>query len=384
MEKHSINSICEQYDLKVENLNHFIPNHNITLPDNFNIGYVMGCSGSGKSLLKNKLLQNTEVFVETPINYDENKTVISIVPYTELLFAVGLNSIPRWVNPIKYLSDGEKFRFHLAYTLLQNLKNDKIILIDEFCSKVDINTSISVSNSLLKFVKKHNKKIIVFGLFYHYINYLKPNFIYNTDFKTLEYPLKFKNNKVKLKIEYQTDWKNSKDKWIKVFSQHHYLNDHLSSCFIFHLYFNNELCGHLSYRMTVSKNFGKFVQVHRLVILPKFQGLGLGFIFLYKLMGVLKYSYPEKVFSITTSHTKIIDILKKDNTNWFLKSNNNKPRGQYINNHTGKLTGKGNINRITGIFKYIGKEVCVKSKFTQIECGIEKQKWELEFNQIIK
>ena len=86
-------------------------NDNIDFPDNWNIGLIYGASGVGKStVLKAKFGKPKEY------KYDNNKALISnftnISPKeaSELLCAVGLNTIPCWVRPYNCLSTGEKFR----------------------------------------------------------------------------------------------------------------------------------------------------------------------------------------------------------------------------------------------------------------------------------
>lgn len=371
------NDIIEHFDLKMENMEHFIPNHELQLPEEFSIIYVNGSSGSGKSLLKNKILTEKNCY-EVEDEYDEELSVIEVVPMLRYLMGVGLNSVPRWVNPIKYLSDGERFRFNIAFALYKNRDNDKIILIDEYCSKVDIPTSLSVSHRLRKIVKKENKKIIVFGLFNHFEKYLKQDLKYITDNKELirhEFP----NPQLELEISFDTEWKTSKKNWKNMFSQHHYLNDNLQPCFIFTLWCNGEICGHLSYRYILTRDFGKWSQVHRLVILPKYQGLGLGFQFLERMMGILQFSYPEKIFQITTSHKKMFGVMRKNEDKWYWKKKNFVVRCDY-QPRDGKVYSK-NDNRRIDTFEWKRIPFEIDNPFTGMVCGVKKKTpWSYKFN----
>jgi hypothetical protein len=91
-------------------------------------------------------------------------------------------------------------------------------------------------------------------------------------------------------------------------------------------------------------------KVHRLVILPDYQGIGLSKIFL-NFIGTIINDYP---FAITTSNPALINSLKKDN-NWICSM---QQRGAM---HTGKLKNRktNSINRIitTFIFKNKVKKV---------------------------
>lgn len=88
-----------------------------------------------------------------------------------------------------------------------------------------------------------------------------------------------------------------------------------------------------------------YKKVHRLVILPDYQGLGLGVLFLYKVAQM--YKYP---FSITTSQPALIHTLaKKDD--WMCIGNTKFTRQ---NKHTGlKQLNKSISNkRVISTFAY--------------------------------
>lgn len=88
-------------------------------------------------------------------------------------------------------------------------------------------------------------------------------------------------------------------------------------------------------------------KVHRLVILPDYQGIGLGKIFL-NYMGSYIKDYP---FAITTSQPALVNCLKKDN-HWRCSLHQ---RGKI---HTGKLKSLKNnmsIKRIITSFVYKGE-----------------------------
>lgn len=85
-------------------------------------------------------------------------------------------------------------------------------------------------------------------------------------------------------------------------------------------------------------------KVHRLVILPDYQGIGLSKILL-NFMGTIINDYP---FAITTSNPALINSLKNDN-NWICTAQN---RGK---KHTGVLKSirkQNSIKRITTTFVY--------------------------------
>ena len=85
-------------------------------------------------------------------------------------------------------------------------------------------------------------------------------------------------------------------------------------------------------------------KVHRLVILPDYQGIGLSRIFL-NYVGTLIKDYP---FAITTSNPALINSLKNDN-NWICSAQNRGKR------HIGVLKSirkQNSIKRIITTFVY--------------------------------
>lgn len=91
-----------------------------------------------------------------------------------------------------------------------------------------------------------------------------------------------------------------------------------------------------------------YKKVHRLVILPDYQGLGLGKIFLNKIGELINYD-----FAITTSQPALINSLKND-LNWICTRNTRNTR------NTGSLANALNKTlsnrRITTTFVYKGKK----------------------------
>ena len=145
----------------------------VNLPKDFNIGFITGVSGSGKSLLLKRF--GTE---ETP-TWDSNEAVSShFKDYNDAvqrLQAVGFNTIPQWLLPYRILSTGQKYRVNLARTIKSNT------VMDEFTSYIDRSTALGLCNSLQRYIREHNLKNIVFsGVHKDIIPYLKPDWVYDT------------------------------------------------------------------------------------------------------------------------------------------------------------------------------------------------------------
>lgn len=145
-----------------------------TLPKKFNIGVIVGSSGSGKSTILKKFGNE-----EKP-TWEINKSIVSHfeTPSEAIskLGSVGLNSIPSWYKPYDVLSNGEKFRADLARKIKDNA------VIDEFTSVVDRNVAKAASVSISKFIKKNNIENVVLSTCHRDIlEWLEPDWVLDTD-----------------------------------------------------------------------------------------------------------------------------------------------------------------------------------------------------------
>ena len=93
----------------------------IIIPDKWNIGVIVGSSGSGKTTIAKQLFGNC--FVQLPGK--RNPSVVMDMPeghsvsdITKMFTSLGFSSVPSWLKPYGVLSNGEKMRADLAYTLL--------------------------------------------------------------------------------------------------------------------------------------------------------------------------------------------------------------------------------------------------------------------------
>ena len=164
---------------------------NIDFP--FNIGFITGQSGSGKSVLLKTF--GTEDIIE----WNDDDAVCSHFKNTtdavERLQAVGFNSVPQWFLPRKALSQGQGYRVDLARSLHSNMVRD------EFTSTIDRNTAMGLCNSIQRYIRTKKLTNIIFaGVHRDVIPFLKPDWIYDADTRTLtlnkdEYDMEIKDSK---------------------------------------------------------------------------------------------------------------------------------------------------------------------------------------------
>lgn len=185
-----IQSLIGQYDLENKKvIQHFKGDYK--LPKNWNIGLIVGNSGTGKTSIAknvfgkfNSLKWNDKALIE---NFDKNLSMDQITYY---LGNVGFNAVPYWLKPFKVLSNGEKQRVELARLASEN----DFILFDEFTSLVDRDVAKSMANSVQKMIRKNNKQFVAVTCHKDIQEWLLPDWVYDTDEKIFFCP-KNKENK---------------------------------------------------------------------------------------------------------------------------------------------------------------------------------------------
>lgn len=153
---------------------------NIEIPSEWNVGLIVGGSGSGKTTIA------TEIFGEKNIKFepfgdfsvlDEMPNECSVEEIEKMFYAVGFGSVPSWFKPYSVLSNGEKMRVRLARELL---KND-LTVFDEFTSVVDRDVAKTCCIAVQKAVRKQNKKFVAISCHDDVESYLQPDWVFDTD-----------------------------------------------------------------------------------------------------------------------------------------------------------------------------------------------------------
>lgn len=319
----------------------------IKIPINFgecdtfdwNIGVIYGGSGTGKTTL---LKEFGELIDD---NFDDEKPLISNFDWLEpkeatfLLSAMGLSSVPTWLRPFALLSNGEQYRARLAYKVAK-AKPEDVILIDEFTSVVDRDVAKAMSYALQKYIRRENKKIILASCHFDIMEWLLPDWTYSPLKGRVERHEYARRDRPQIELQI---FRCRYETW-QIFKQYHYLTEDLNkaaNCFL--VLWCNKPVAFLSTLELPGMGF-KAKRLTRTVVLPDYQGLGIG----GKVTEYLASLYKKEGY-ITYSRTinPALAKARQNSKNWLVKMVSNKleANGKYNNF----------VNRPSYSCKYIGE-----------------------------
>lgn len=318
-------SVIGKFDLQSEHIVEQFKG-NIEIPENWQVGLIVGKSGTGKTTIAKQLFEdayitNFEYNAETVL--DDMPKNCSVEQITNAFNSVGFSSPPSWLKPYSVLSNGQKMRVDLARAILDE---KEFFVFDEFTSVVDRNVAQIGSFAMQKAIRKSSKKFIAVTCHFDVQDWLLPDWIFNTDTMTFQSFEGQKKNRPEIKFEIY----NTTDKTIwKMFAKHHYLShSHNNAANVFIATINDEIAGFLSVLPQPSMAKG-LKRVHRLVILPDYQGAGFGIKFLNEIGYI--YKKDNWRYIINTTAPSLIYALKNSNL-WNC-------------HHFGRMTGGGTLSK---------------------------------------
>lgn len=188
-----VSKIMSDFDVKEEHSNEIFTG-NIEYPDKWQIGLIVGGSGTGKTTIAKELYGNLiyDDFEYTASSVIDDMPSTNVEEIQRMFYTVGFGSVPSWLKPYHVLSNGEKMRVDLARKLL----SEETIVFDEFTSVVDRQVAKVMCIAIKKAMKHFpEKRFIAIGCHHDVIEYLQPDWLFNTDTMKQVFPLAHNQNK---------------------------------------------------------------------------------------------------------------------------------------------------------------------------------------------
>jgi len=311
--------VKDSFDLQTEKVEERFKGE-IDLSGDWKIGVIWGNSGTGKTVIAKEIFGEDYV---TSFAHSDNSIIddfqdgIETREIFSILNSVGFSSPPSWLKPYSVLSNGEKMRVDLALALLSDKKT---IVFDEFTSVVDRTVAKVGSHAVSKAIRRSNKRFVAVACHSDILEWLQPDWELCTD------DMQFTRRSLQRpSIELQIY--KEKGKWV-FFRKHHYLNhdlNHAAKQFVG--YIDGKPVGFCAVLHQPHSKSGNIKRCTRLVVVPDYQGLGIG----GRMLDYIgkKYLDDGYRFTIVTSNPALNHSLKK-NSNWKLRSVGRKSKHQGI------------------------------------------------------
>lgn len=293
---------------------------------NWSIGVVVGPSGSGKSSIGHTLWGGDAFYeaadwpdvpiidaIATDGNYDS---------VTAALASAGLGDVPVWLRPYRVLSTGQKFRADLARVLAE--APDRVVF-DEFTSVVDRQIAQVGAGAFAKAWRRTGGKAVLLSCHYDILDWVEPDWVLDTATKTFqlnsdkEGERRWKRPRIDVEIR-MGGW----ELW-PLFKPHHYLDlPRMVAAKCYAAFVDDEPVAHVAVatkNLPVARPGRKPLQTvearaSRLVVMPEWQGAGLGVRFLNHVAqmqlegrGVLEGRKMTTQFQ--TSHPQLANALRR-------------------------------------------------------------------------
>ena len=322
---------------------------------NWRIGAIVGPSASGKSTIARAAFQTGQIAAGCMVERFDWPADAAVVDgfdtdldgrtITAMLNAVGFSSPPAWVRPWHVLSNGERFRCDPARALLTD---HGLVVFDEFTSVVDRQVARFGSAAVAKALRRglaRCRRFVAVTCHYDILDWLQPDWHLDMDTCRLARGSLQPNQRPAIELEVR---RCGRDLW-HLFGRHHYLSGKLHpAAWCYAALWQGKAIGFCA---TITLFGAKGMRiVHRLVVLPDYQGLGVG---LGLLNAVAKHEAAQRRISIVTSHPAVVRALAR-HPDWRCAhvQKCGRPHRAHLLRHGRKI---GSMGRITASFRYRGE-----------------------------
>lgn len=313
------------------------------------IGAIVGPSGSGKTCIAGEVLGRDLVrSMKWPADramIDGFGESVELKKIAGMLNAVGFSEPPAWVLPYGVLSNGQRFRADLARALLEPRA---VVGFDEFTSLVDRQVGKFGAAAVAKAVRRGEcgaERFVAVTCHYDVLEWLEADWVLDMADGRLSWPRgSLRRPAVVVKVR-----RCGRDAW-PLFEHHHYLSSrlhHAARCYL------AEWEGRPVAFCATMMNAGHRGRriVHRLVVLPDYQGMGIGLRLLEAVAGVEVVTHRV---TIRTGHPSLIRALD-GRAGWRCVAVNSTGGSPHLgfSSKAGRPVGSG--GRSTASFEWCGR-----------------------------
>lgn len=239
----------------------------------WSIGLIVGSSGSGKTTIARECFPDFLFFTgfewSADSMLDDFPAECSVDEITTACGHVGLSSAPDWLKPFAVLSNGQKMRAELARLFLA--EKNRPVIYDEFTSVVDRQVAQVSSYAISKFIRRNGQQFVAVSCHRDIEEWLNPDWVYDTD------QMQFRWRCLRRKPDIQLDLREGAESEWALFRPYHYLssshNKAAKKVVAEYKGVPVAWCSWLHFAYPSLKNMKR---IHRLVVRPDYQGLGIG------------------------------------------------------------------------------------------------------------
>lgn len=317
-----------------------------SVDEEWRVGLIVGRSGSGKSTVARSRYADAEF---ASYRWNDRAVVDNFAPrpfdeIADALAAVGFSSLPCAARPYATLSGGERFRCDVAKALLDARK--PIVVVDEFASVVDPDVARSASLAVRKAIDRGafgKTRLIAIACRERIAEWLQPDWVLDMDSGLLTRG-RLRRPKLQIRV-----YEGKRRHW-DAFKDCHYLSGTLMPAVRVRVATisteksDSETLAAFAAIMQVEGRKG-LKRVHRLVVAPQFQGIGIGSAFLDAL-GEMERERDARL-TIVTGNAFFVRKLARSRK-WRFK-------GAYPNGKTQRRKGRpdvGSFGRAVAAFEY--------------------------------
>lgn len=280
------------------------------LSGEWQLGVIVGPSGSGKTTLGREVLPEADIY--EPNNWDSTKPIIDCIDengdfnsVTAALSSVGLGSVPSWLRPYSVLSNGEKFRADLAKIICEKPSH---VVIDEFTSVIDRQVAKFGSLAFQKSWRRTGGKCVLLSCHYDVLDWLEPDWVFDTASG------EFARGRLRQRPKFDLEIRKVDSSYWGMFEPHYYLKlPKMIAAEYFIGLVDGEPVAHVGVAPKLEIDG---VRASRLVVMPEWQGAGVGMVFLESVLdfyvnGESKYGDRVKHAYFHTSHPGLCFVLRR-------------------------------------------------------------------------